>query len=570
MVRSKNVNALLAALPILAGGLVGCESYSSPAGVTVPIGGGTGSSSNSSISGSNKGGGDWRAQDKANADKAAADKAAADKAAADARAAEANAKANANKNASNTAPAAAPAPMMGGSVAYYPTGVRSSSALMVEKMGPGEIAANTPIEYMIKVTNISGTRLEDVTIEEGQIGGFNVTGTNPPATQMGNKWGFNLGGLNPNETKTISVKGTFAKAGSYSSCAEASYSVPVCMTVNVVAPALALTKTAPAEGTPCDVWPVKLVVTNNGTGTARGVTLADALPAGLKIVGNQPNFNVGDLAGGQSKEVTFNVQADKTGSFANTATATAQGGLSATSNTTTTVIKAPVLTIDKKCPDKLRIGQNMKFDIVVTNTGTAVANNTTVTDAIPAGARFVSATEGGAVNGGNVTWAVGALNPGQSKTVSVTFSGGAQGALQNTATASCTCAQSVSDSCTVTLQGVPDIGTQITDDDGVVNVGTPHTFRYEVKNQGQIDLTNVKVEMTFEPGLEYKSTSWTGGATAAGGVVTWKIGTLKAGQVLNFTFVGTGTKAGQFVVQSVTTSDQTRAVRNDEQVNYVD
>ncbi len=565
MVRSKNVNALLVALPLVAGGLVGCESYSKPGGVTVPIGGGTGTgtssgstiaSNNTSHSSSNA------AADKAAADKAAAaEKAAADKAAADARARNA---ANANAN------APAPAPMMGGNVAYYPTGVRSSSALMVEKMGPGEIAANTPIEYMIKVTNISSTRLEDVTIEEGQIGGFNVTGTNPPATQMGNKWGFNLGGLNAGESKTISVKGSFAKSGSYSSCADASYSVPVCMTVNVVSPALTLTKTAPAEGTPCDTWPVKLVVTNTGTGTARGVVIKDALPAGLSSVGGGTEFNVGDLAGGASKEVTFNVKADKTGSFANTATATAQGGLSATSNTTNTVIKQAVLTIDKKCPDKIRQGQNMKFDIVVTNTGTAVAQNTVINDAIPAGARFVSATEGGAATGNNVSWNVGNLNPGQSKTVSVTFSGGAQGQVQNTATASCTCAAAVSDSCTVTLQGVPDIGTQITDDDGVVNVGTPHTFRYEVKNQGQIDLTNVKVEMTFEPGLEYKSTSWTGGATANGGVVTWKIGTVKAGQIVSFNFIGTGTKSGQFVVQSVTTSDQTRAVRNDEQVNYVD
>lgn len=566
MFRSKNVNALLAALPILAGGLVGCESYSKPGGVTVPIGGGTGASTGGSTIANNNNAAADKAADKAAADRAAADRAAAERAAK----ADADARAAASKNNNAGHSSAAAAPMMGSSVAYYPTGVRSSSALMVEKIGPGEIAANTPIEYVIKVTNIAGTRLEDVTIEEGQIAGFNVTGSNPPATQAGNKWGFNLGGLNPNESKSISIKGAFAKPGSYSSCAEASYSVPVCMTVNVVAPSLSLTKTAPAEGTPCDVWPVKLVVTNNGTGTARGVTLADALPAGLKIVGNQPNFNVGDLAGGQSKEVTFNVQAEKTGSFSNTATASAQGGLTATSNTTSTVIKAPVLTIDKKCPDKLRIGQNMKFDIVVTNTGTAVANNTVITDAVPAGARFVSATEGGATSGGNVVWNVGALNPGQSKTVSVTFGGGAQGALQNTATASCTCAQSVSDSCTVTLQGVPDIGTFITDDDGVVNVGTPHTYRYEVKNQGQIDLTNVKVEMTFEPGLEYKSTSWAGGATANGGVTTWKIGTLKAGQTLTFNFVATGTKSGQFVVQSVTTSDQTRAVRNDEQVNYVD
>jgi uncharacterized repeat protein (TIGR01451 family) len=539
---------------VLAGGIVGCESYSKPTGVTAPIGEGS-----APLAGSNRGGGNWHAGGQSPADQ---------KRAADAAAAEA-ARRSAAPSAAAPASAPAAAPMTGASVAYYPTGNRASSCLMIEKMVAGETAAGVPVDYVIRATNICGGKIDNVVVEDGKINGFNIASATPQPSTAGNNWTWNLGSLNAGESKTITIKGSFAQSGSYSACGSGSYDVPVCMTFNVVAPALKLTKTAPAEGTPCDVWPVTLTVTNSGSGTARGVTLADPLPAGLKVVGAAPNFNVGDIPSGQSREVRFNVQAEKTGSFANTATATAQGGLTATSNTTNTVIKQAVLTIDKKCPDRLRIGQNMKFDIVVTNTGSAVATNTVVRDAIPAQTRFVSATEGGAVSGNDVVWNLGNLNPGQSRTLSVTFSGGAQGSLQNTASASATCATAVSDSCTVTLSGVPDIGTSIEDNDGVVNLGQAHTFTYTVVNQGQVDLTNVKVVFTPEAGLEFVSTTAASGAQA-GATQTVNVGTVKVGQRVSFNVVYRGTKAGDLILQSVTTSDQTRAVRNDEQVNYVD
>lgn len=559
MLRSNNVAGLLLVLPVLAGGIVGCESYSKPTGVTAPI-----TESGAPLAGSNSGGGNWHAGTPASAHTGAKAAPAAPAPAPAPKAAAAPAAAPA------PAPAPAAAPVTGASVAYYPTGNRASSCLMIEKMVAGETAAGVPVDYVIRATNICGSKIDNVLVEDGKINGFNIASATPQPGTAGNNWSWNLGSLNAGESKTITIKGSFAQSGSYSTCGSGSYSVPVCMTVNVVAPALKLTKTAPAEGTPCDVWPVTLTVTNSGSGTARGVTLADPLPAGLKIVGAAPNFNVGDLASGQSREVKFNVQADKTGTFANTATATAQGGLTATSNTTSTVIKQAVLTIDKKCPDRLRIGQNMKFDIVVTNTGSAVATNTVVRDAIPAQARFVSATEGGAVSGTDVVWNLGNLNPGQSRTLSVTFSGGTQGALQNTASASATCANAVSDSCTVTLAGVPDIGTGIDDNDGVVNVGQPHNFAFTVVNQGQINLTNVKVVFTPEAGLEFVSTNAAGGATNAGGTQSVNVGTVNVGQRVTFNIVYRGTKAGDLILQTITTSDQTRAVRNDEQVNYVD
>jgi uncharacterized repeat protein (TIGR01451 family) len=264
------------------------------------------------------------------------------------------------------------------------------------------------------------------------------------------------------------------------------------------------------------------------------------------------------------------VKAARGGSFTNSAQASADGGLAANSGPVVTNVRQQAVAIKAECPAGIRIGQNATFKFTVTATGDAACTGTKVTAPVPAGTTFVSADNGGAQAGGNVVWNVGNLNPKESKTFTMVVRSGAAGNINASATASCGCAAPVTDQCSTGVRGVPDIGTSIEDDDGVIQVGSPHSYRYVVKNQGQVELTNVTMVAEFEAGLDYVSTNWAGGAAAAGNKVTWKIGTLKAGETKTFSFVAKGTKAGDLIVTTTTTSDQTRAVRNDEQVNYVD
>lgn len=60
------------------------------------------------------------------------------------------------------------------------------------------------------------------------------------------------------------------------------------------------------------------------------------------------------------------------------------------------------------------------FELAYSNTGRGVATEAVITDTLPAGATFVSATGGGTENGGVVTWDLGNLGILESGTVSVT------------------------------------------------------------------------------------------------------------------------------------------------------
>ncbi|PLW95352.1 MAG: hypothetical protein C0593_14360, partial [Marinilabiliales bacterium] len=70
------------------------------------------------------------------------------------------------------------------------------------------------------------------------------------------------------------------------------------------------------------------------------------------------------------------------------------------------------------------INVNYSYDIVVTNNGTGDAQNIVISDTLPSGIVFVSATNGGTVSGNVITWpSVPVLSPGNSLSRSVTVYG---------------------------------------------------------------------------------------------------------------------------------------------------
>jgi uncharacterized repeat protein (TIGR01451 family) len=462
-------------------------------------------------------------------------------------------------------PAPAPAPMAGNCM-FLPTGDRGSSAISLCCKMPAEVTAGQNFTYDIEVCNLTSMTLSSVNVSY-TLDGAKIVSSDP---SMGSG-GFVVGDLAPKACKTIKVTANAGAVGTVKGCMSATWMNALCCGTNVVAPALKLVKSVtPSDITPCDTVTYTLTVSNTGTGSATNVKIMDDLPAGLTSDGKSAlSWDVGLLGAGQSQTRTFTAKAGKTGSYANHARAAADNNLSATSNDVSISVKAPVLAISKVCPTKVFIGRPSVFKITVSNKGDAPAANTVVEDTLPAGLTFASASDGGAAAGGKVTWNLGTLAPGASKELTVNCTGGAVGSVQNSCTARCTCAEQVTANCSTSFEGVPDIGTSIIDDTGVVAMGQEHVFHYRVRNQGQIDLTNVKMVAELDSGLDFKRSTFAG-ASAAGNKVTFNVGTLKVGGEVLIDIICTGSKTGELVIRTTTTCDQTKDVRNDEQVNYVE
>jgi len=225
---------------------------------------------------------------------------------------------------------------------------------------------------------------------------------------------------------------------------------------------LSVTKTdGVTTAQPGDTLTYTLNVTNNGNVTVNNITLTDNLPPVvdvtfisadngglLNIITNQiewPTFSLGSNVS-VARTVVLQVKNPLNagvGSITNTANVSDDGtsgpdlnlanNIATDTDTIGGAASGPDLLITKT--DGLTtavVMQNLSYDVVVTNVGTIGATGVVATDVFPtATLDFVSADNGGTYALGIITWNIGNLSVGQSKTLHVVGKVKDFGVIQN-------------------------------------------------------------------------------------------------------------------------------------------
>jgi uncharacterized repeat protein (TIGR01451 family) len=411
---------------------------------------------------------------------------------------------------------------MGVSSLAFPTGDPRTSAVLLHQVMPQQVRAGATYDMEIHVTNVTNTTLQNVVVNGESMDNMSIVSSNPSAGRgaAGNtQWV--LGDLGPCKTQKITVSARADRVGNASNCLSVSYANVLCSALQVVQPALQITKTMTSEALTCDTITATIEVKNTGSGAAENVVIKDNLPNGLTTAdGKQAvEIAVGTLAGGQSATRSLQLKAKGKGRYENNASASASGGLTASSNTVAVVVKQPELAVSVKCPERVFLGRDMKYDITVSNRGDAACNNTTLASNFTGGS-FKSATDGGSGAGGSASWNLGSIPPGGTKTVSVTLSSGSIGEANLNATAKCACSPDASASCKTSLQGIPAILVECVDDNDPVEVGGQTTYTITVTNQGSAPGTGIKVNVELPGQEDYVSGTGATAVSAAGKSIT--------------------------------------------------
>ncbi len=449
-------------------------------------------------------------------------------------------------------------------------------AIAICKKAPREVYLGDEFKYVIGVSNPSGIVADNVMVSDNLPAGIEFVSSNPPANVSGQALTWNMGNFNGGQSQDIVVTVRSTQTGTFENCAQVQaqpgLSDRACATTRVVQAALVVEKTAPAEVILCDPIPYKIVVRNTGDAAARNVRLEEALPDGLVAQGGRTKVvsDIGTLAAGQSKVVHFSARAQRAGTFVNTATATADRGLTAQATAQTVVLK-PALSITKVGPAQRFLNREIAYQITVTNTGNAPAKNTVLTDAIPAGAMFVSAANGGSMSGGQVMWQLGTLEVGASKTVSVTMKGVRIGTVRNVVNARAFCAEATAEATTEVI-GIPAMLLECVDVDDPIEVGQQNTYRITVTNQGTAQATNVVVSCTLPAEEQFVSAGGPVGHQAQGQTVSFQpLGTLAPRAQAVYTVTVKGLRAGdvRFAVQ-MQTDEMDSPVNETESTRFYD
>ncbi len=438
-------------------------------------------------------------------------------------------------------------PDMSASGMAFPTGDRYSSAIMVHQVMPREVRSGADYAYEYHVTNLTNATLQNVVLTAEGANNLSVTSASPAGSKSSSGIFWSLGDLGACETRIIKVNATSADVGLASNCVSVSYNNLLCATLNVVDPALRVSKTATKQALVCDTVVLKYEVCNTGTGVATNVRVRDTLPRGLTTTDGKSVIDVpvGSLAAGECRTLTFNAKAASTGEFSSKASAVADG-LTASSAATTTTITKPVLAITADCPEERFIGRSIAFEFGVKNTGDAASANTTVVSMLPSGTEFVKASAGGTNDNGRIVWNLGSLAADANKTVTMTVKPAGPGNYTASATATGACAVAVTDRCSTPVVGRPAILLEVVDTD-LIEVGSGETYTITVTNQGTAPGTNIIIVAEIPGEQQYVSSTGATNGTLRGNtltfaplaslapkaVATWKVNikALKAGDI---------------------------------------
>jgi uncharacterized repeat protein (TIGR01451 family) len=455
-----------------------------------------------------------------------------------------------------------------------------SADVSVTKTGPATVFAGTNFSYTVTVTNAglgiaSNAIASDVLPTNVVFVSASGNGTNISGTVS-----WSLGNLAVNATTNLTLLVTAPASGTITNTATVTTtsadpnpanntSPPVGTTVTPVAD-LAAGKSGLATVFAVSNLTYNISITNLGPSTASAVVVTDALPVGVTFVsasgngtnnGGVVNWALGNLTVGQTSNLTVSVIAPASGTLTNTViTKSPTGDPNPTNNTsppvTTTVTPLADVSIGKSGPATVFAGTNFNYTITVTNAGPSSANGVVVTDALPAGVTFVSASGNGTNNSGIVNWSLGNLTVGQISNLTVTVTAPLSGTITNTATVA-----TPTDDPNLTNNTSPPVGTTVTplanlavgkSGPASVLAASNLTYNIFVTNLGPSTASGIVVTDSLPIGVTFVSAS--GSGTTNAGVASWSLGTMIAGATTNLTLTVTAPASGTLVNTAIVNS----------------
>jgi uncharacterized repeat protein (TIGR01451 family) len=293
----------------------------------------------------------------------------------------------------------------------------------------------------------------------------------------------------------------------------------------------------------------RLELANTGTGEAEGVEIS-LLPIGTGE--NIPaTHRLGTLAAGEKKVIEVELTARQAGVLTIKVDARGDGGVEASLAETIAVLRA-ALSVAVDAPRMQFVGNEGRYQIRVSNTGTAPATNLRLAARLPLGTKYVSSTGDGKLTAerGELTWNIASLPPGTTKDIEVVTSLERQGTNRLEVSAMADGELAASAESIMQVEAMADLRLDVVDPSGPVAVGDEAVYQIIVRNQGSKAAEDVEVIAYFSRGVEPTTVEGGPHKLAPGQVVFDKFPVLAAGQSVSLKIRAKADSGGNHVFRA--------------------
>ena len=475
--------------------------------------------------------------------------------------------------------------------------VLNSNLITVKTVDNPTPNINTNIVYTIVVSNVGASDHTDVSLIDLLPSGVTyVSHTQSQGTYDENTGLWTVGDVTTNSDATLNITASIdANQGGQSitnttTAAKGNEADPsfvgdtLSATVNVTSANLVTVLNVDNKNPNIgDQVKYTITVTNNGASNEDAISLTSVLPSGLTFVSSNPSagsytsstgvWNFGSLTAlsSASLEIVATVDANQSGNSITNTTTAASGNqtdpttvgdvlstdiLVATSNLVTTI------SVDKPTPNEL---ETIVYRILVRNAGPNDELNTKLTDVLPTGVTYVSASATqGSYDSGTGLWTIGTLTNGATATLDITATVDAnQGGNTITNTISAASGDVVDLDTTGDILSASIIVesaklvTTLFVNNPTPNEGDEVIYTYTVVNNGPSTDRNVELTSQLPAGLTLVSATESQGTYNSGGLGKWQIGTLANGASATLTIRATvnASTGGSTITTTTTKAD---------------
>ncbi|HCS54578.1 MAG TPA: hypothetical protein DIW81_23845 [Planctomycetaceae bacterium] len=440
----------------------------------------------------------------------------------------------------------------------------------LHKNAPDNAVLGQPLIYTIEIENAGEVAVRDVIVEDKFPAGTKLTGTIPRAELIEKTLHWKFDELKPGERKKILVRVVPIESGKIGSVSTVSYKSTVSSQTMVTAPRLEIELKCTEEVALNEPVQVQFLVTNSGEGDAQNVILRNLIPDGLEHpAGTDLEYEIGQLKGGEQKEINLTMVARKVGALENVASVKADGDVSAQGKVKVNVIES-VMSVAHSGPTRRFVGHVAEYKTAVQNNSSRVLENVRLVAQVPPGFEFQSATEKGMYNDQlrSITWVIPQLEPKQELEVSSKLAPSKVGAQNLIVTAEDSSGHQAEISTMVKIEGFPSLAVRIPDALGPVSQGERVSLRFKVVNRGSADATQVAITCKIPAQLQYISANGPVTGVQNGASITFKpMAKLMPNEEATFDLVFSAAQAGDGRVEFDVLADQiTTPLKHQEQV----
>jgi uncharacterized repeat protein (TIGR01451 family) len=387
---------------------------------------------------------------------------------------------------------------------------RQEPSVSIEWLGSPVAKVGQAADYSLLVRNTANIPVQQVIVRVRVPAGLSIQGTEPKSTSAEPTSGvlvWELGTLMAKQEKALQMKVQAESKGDVTPQAWVTFTGSSVMRIRVREPKLAIKATAPDKVLVGDPAAFTLSVSNPGDGSADQVKIRAVLSEGLEHArGPKIDFDIGNLAPGESRNVTLLCATRTGGAQKCDVSAEAEGGLKASDSCGVNVIM-PRLDLQLVGPRLRYLERKALYTLRVTNPGDAAATNVTVADMVPAGFKVLAASDGGRhdFQSRTVSWFLGEVGPGQTREVKLEVQAVNAGEHKHKATAVGARGLRAESELMTHVEGLAALMVEMVDTEDPIEAGGDTAYEVRITNTGSKTETDIKLVATVPDKMQFKN-----------------------------------------------------------------